>query len=432
MPIRNEAEANYVRERLKTEPSKRAEEALAEWERSQKGQQPPPNTNTPQEEAQQAVGYDDAIMKGAAFLYDKIALDSETRLGLLQEAKQAQAPLTVEDGQGGVRETTLDERIEFQQQAMWNSLNPLQKSLISLSEGGEGAWDLVGMGSVSDAQELILDSVDKGELYDAITLIGEVSELGSMASGVAGVGALAVKSLVLGGMKLASKGAEKGTKTVDALMKFARSSYERAGAAMFAETAGIVASSKGGKATLKALHETDSDEVGEQLVNNYLSRMQTVEGPLLKSRDIRALNPEVAQKAALDRIKRQRAATARIDREAEAAQKRIDKKAADKREEERLKDEAQKKAEKQIREAEFTEAAKQAREARDVRRADTTSRRVMGQADQRQAAREASGTGSSTTSTQMAVSKQLSKNLKSKKEKERAELKRLARERQGY
>jgi hypothetical protein len=247
--------------------------------------------------------------QAGAEVFENIMLDSEERLKLVEEAEAAPAPLVVADGNGGERETTLDEQIEFKQQAMWDSLNPIQKGLISLGQGVENAWDMVGLGSVEDAQEVVFEAVEKGDLYDGIELLGSFAEVGGA---VGGIGAAA--KLTLAGLKAAVNGSGRGI--VNGIARFADAVSD---ARVANQALDVVAKSKGGKAAIKAAAKVDDPRVAERLVDDIIAKAEVVAEPLMKSRDIRALNPVANQKAVLKRQASQKAAQQRIKDEAAAA-----------------------------------------------------------------------------------------------------------------
>ena len=280
--IEHEWQAEMIRKRLESEPNEYAQRALDVWNNS-RAKAPVP---TKEERAGEAVGEELGLERGSAAgwvqLLDSMSINSDKRLELLREASEAEMPVTMRTPDGGVRETTPEERLEFQQEAMWESLNPLQKSLVAIGQGNEAAWDMVGLGSVEDAEEVVFEAFEKGDFYEALEVLGQAGAALSVAgTGLTGVGAVA--KLLTTGIAKASRQGMQGA--VDLLTSFFKSSPNKSAFADRVNATDLVASSKAGKATMKAIAKTDDDKVAEELTKSFISKVQVVEKPLMQSRD---------------------------------------------------------------------------------------------------------------------------------------------------
>lgn len=316
--VEDAKEAEYLRQELANGwDNPKAAAALQAWDaQQQSGGDPEQDAKKQEAVAEQATDAEIRMAGGpwgqAAELWDDINIDAEQRLELLQVAKETPTPLTVSDGEGGVRDTTIEERVAAQQQGMWDSLNPVQQAWISLGSGAEAAWSLIpGMGSTSDAQDVVLDAVEKGGFNDAVQAIAFLSEAGGVVSGGLGAAKVAITGLL--------KGAAMGTRgALDTVVKSLSDSVKRVGNAdTWTDAVGAVTNSRKGKAQMEVMTQSQDPRVVEKVAGDFVEGIGRVEGTLQKANDLRMLNPKTAQQEALKRAQKLRAARERLEEEAQ-------------------------------------------------------------------------------------------------------------------
>lgn len=313
MQIESAGEASWLRDAIARgevqDPA--AQGALDTWDAGQSTPPPPEAEVVDQEdpESQLTPGSPaDAFSK----MYYNLRMDSEARLEAVDAAMNTPVPMVIQerDEQGNPRErpTTIEERTDFRQQAIWDNLNPVQQGIISLGRGGEKAWDLIGFGDVSEAQELVMDAVETGALNEGIELLGQASQFEMVATGLgAGV------KIALAGLKAGVRGSG------DAAVKYMYQRWSQLGQELSPEAVNsameVVAKSPKGKKSIQAVANSKNPDVAVKATEDLMDKVQTIAGPLKKSQDIRHADPRLTQQTALSRTQKQRIGQGRINEE---------------------------------------------------------------------------------------------------------------------
>lgn len=298
------------------------QEEFTAWSNSAEGQQTILDSlavedNRQNEEVAEQGGYE---VHDVSAIWDSLTMDGDARMEAVSAAANASVPTEVQEvgpnGETVVRETTLDEQETIRQQAMWDSLNPVQQGLISIGRGVEDAWDIIGLGTVDDAKETVLDGVESGQVNDVLQFMGTLAEVGGTAGGTVG----GVK-LLIGGLK--NHAVNKGRGVLDFFMRALAQSKERVGKDVLNQSADLVLNTPKGAATAKVMATAPDEGTAIKAGELIMEKIDVVAEPLMRANNIRNLDPELAAKVAQKRIMSQKAATKKLHKEMEDAQQAV-------------------------------------------------------------------------------------------------------------
>ena len=319
MPITTQAQADYVRSKLEGGAvNEKAAADLALFE-AQANHSDLPNQNDKVDAAQNGAAEAGLrqLTPGSpadsfSRMYESLWMDGDARLEAVDAAMKTPVAMVVEeqDEQGNPRQrpTSIEERTDQRQQAMWSNLNPVQQGIISLGRGGEKAWDMFGIGDIDSAQETVMDAVELGTLNDGIQLLGTVSQFDMVGTGIG-----AAAKIVYAGLKAGVAAGRKGT--MKGIVNLVQDAVKEYGASATNQAMEVVAKTPKGKQAIQAIAKSKDPSVTQKATEVVMDKVQTIAGPLKKSQDIRHADPRLTQQTTLSRTQRQRIGQGRINEE---------------------------------------------------------------------------------------------------------------------